>query len=217
MVSLKCPVCLLLGDGGVPLMKMYFTNPSRLLGLVMAILVAFSSAMIIPESNDTIQARAAPSDSSQTDLAHRYSIPKISVHDDHPYALSPRTFRRVPGLPDGWKAIFATTTTLVPIALSSKQLKRFYLEIALSAANLDDRWRWTIQCGQLALQFTSRNRGEPRVTKHLVLATVLMLNDFAKAGFSDLFVATLWHEMDGLAVDIQLMVSGVSVDTIKAT
>lgn len=80
------------------------------------------------------------------------------------------------------------------------------MRCALSAAQMDDRWRWTIQVGQLVLQLSSRNRRQQNVTKELVLATVLMLNEFAKAGFTDLFFATLWHETDGGAVDIQLRV-----------
>ncbi|KAL8954269.1 MAG: hypothetical protein Q9193_007309 [Seirophora villosa] len=91
------------------------------------------------------------------------------------------------------------------------------MRCALSAAHMDDRWRWTIQVGQLVLQLTSRNRRQQNVTKELVLATVLMLNEFAKAGFTDLFFATLWHETGGAAVDIQLRVVERVVEGTKVT
>ncbi|KAI4087197.1 MAG: hypothetical protein LQ344_006943 [Seirophora lacunosa] len=162
--------------------------------------------MTISKSHRAIQMTSAPGHLNMTELANQYSIPQISVHKKGPPTLGPRGFRKVPDLPAGWKAVFATTASIVPVGLSAKHLREFYMRCALSAAQMDDRWRWTIQVGQLVLQLSSRNRRQQNVTKELVLATVLMLNEFAKAGFTDLFFATLWHETDGAAVDIQLRV-----------
>ncbi|KAL9017873.1 MAG: hypothetical protein Q9185_004822 [Variospora sp. 1 TL-2023] len=172
------------------------------------------------KSHRAIQLRPTPTNHVNiTDLAIQYPLPIISVHNNnnnnnHLHALTPRTFRTVPDLPAGWKAIFTTTTTIFPITLSARQLSQFYLQCALAASKLEgDRWRWTIQIGQLVLQLTSRNRRSAIVTKELILATTIMLNEFTKAGFTDLFFATLWHdESVGLAVDVRLGVVGRAVE-----
>ncbi|KAL8651082.1 MAG: hypothetical protein Q9210_003463, partial [Variospora velana] len=133
--------------------------------------------MTVSKSYRAIQMRPAPSHPNITDLAIQYPLPNISVQNKYLHALAPRTFRKVPDLPTGWKAVFATTTTIFPITLSAHQLSQFYLQCALAATKLDgDRWRWTIQVGQLALQLTSRNRRNAIVTKELILATTIMLN-----------------------------------------
>ncbi|KAI4207065.1 MAG: hypothetical protein LQ346_000783 [Caloplaca aetnensis] len=173
--------------------------------------------MTIPASHREISSRSPPSDLNPTELAHEHSAPKVSVSIGHPQALAPRGFNNVPGLPPGWKAVYHTTTTIFPVTLSAQQLRSFYTKCALAAANLDDRWQWTIQVGQLALQLTSRNRRNQTVTKELIVATVLMLNEFTKAGFTDLFFATLWHELDHVAVDVQLRVAARAVEGIKAS
>ncbi|KAL8987567.1 MAG: hypothetical protein Q9177_003232 [Variospora cf. flavescens] len=205
-------------------------------------LVVHTSSMTLSKSHRAIQMRPAPANHVNiTDLAIQYSLPIISVHNNnnkHLHALAPRTFRTVPDLPAGWKAIFskhvpgynlphretprpaglATTTTIVPITISARQLSQFYLQCALAARKLDgDRWRWTIQIGQLALQLTSRNRQTALVTKELIMATTIMLNEFTKAGFTDLFFATLWHESVGLAVDVRLGVVGRAVEGWKVS
>ncbi|KAL8967919.1 MAG: hypothetical protein Q9197_005162 [Variospora fuerteventurae] len=192
---------------------------SRLLAAVLVGggLVVHTSSMTLSKSHQAMQMRPAPTNHVNiTDLAIQYPLPIISVHNNknkHLHALAPRTFRTVPDLPAGWKAVFTTTTTLVPITVSARQLSQFYLQCALAASTLDgDRWRWTIQIGQLALQLTSRNRRTAIVTKELILATTIMLNEFTKAGFTDLFFATLWHESVGLAVDVRLGVVGRAVE-----
>ncbi|KAL8900959.1 MAG: hypothetical protein Q9207_005439 [Kuettlingeria erythrocarpa] len=173
--------------------------------------------MTIPDCHGEIPCRSAPSDLNLTGLAHEHNTPKVSVSNGHPQALAPRGLSKVPGLPPGWKAVYHTTTTIVPVIVSARQLRAFYVKCALAAAHLDDRWQWTIQVGQLALQLTSRNRRNRTVTKELIVATVLMLNEFTKAGFTDLFFATLWHERDNMAVDIQLRVAARALEGIKAS
>lgn len=195
---------------------MHVSSTLRLLGLLLLSLNACSLAIAIPENHSAIQARTASCDLNLAELAQQYSVPKITVHGNRPDALSPRGFKKVPGLPDGWKAVFRSTETIFPVMVSAKQLHTFYINCALAAANLDDRWRWTLQVGQLALQLTSRNRRNAIVTKELILATVLMLNEFAKGGFTDLFSASLWHEIDELRVDIQLRVVARAVEGTKA-
>ncbi|KAI4113451.1 MAG: hypothetical protein LQ338_008172 [Usnochroma carphineum] len=183
----------------------------------MATFIACCVAATIPESHKATQATTAPSDINLTELASRHPLPNISVHQTTARALSSRAFYNVPDLPAGWKAVYAVTEAVVPIALSAKHLREFYKQVALAAVNLDDRWQWTIRMGQLALVFTSRNRRQPNVTRDLILATIVMLNEFTKAGFADLFSATLWHEVDGLAVDIQFRVLARAVEGTKVT
>ncbi|KAL8748960.1 MAG: hypothetical protein Q9184_007001 [Pyrenodesmia sp. 2 TL-2023] len=194
---------------------MHVSSRGALLGLLMAASIIWSSAMTIPDSHQKTQSRTTPSDTHLTEMAYQHSVPEVSVHKDHPQALAPRGFTNVPNLPPGWKAVYHTTTTIVPVTMSAQQLRSFYTKCALAATTLDDRWQWTIQVGQLALQFTSRNRRNQTVTKELILATVLMLNEFAKAGFTDLFFATLWHELHNMAVDIQLRVLARAVEGTK--
>ncbi|KAL8922712.1 MAG: hypothetical protein Q9208_005025 [Pyrenodesmia sp. 3 TL-2023] len=187
----------------------------------MAASTIFSSAITIPGSHRAIQSRTTPNDFNLTEKAHQHSVREVFVYNNHPHALAlalaPRGFTKVPNLPPGWKAIYHTTTTIFPITLSAQQLRSFYTKCALAAVGLDDRWQWTIQVGQLVLQLTSRNRRNQIITKELILATVLMLNEFAKAGFTDLFFATLWHELDSTAVDIQLRVVARAVEGTKAS
>lgn len=192
--------------------EMHVSSSVGLLGLLVAASPIFSSAMTNPESQ-----REIPSDFNLTEMAHQHSVPEVSVYKDHPQALAPRGFKNVPNLPPGWKAVYHTTTTVFPVTMSAQQLRSFYNRCALAAMTLDDRWQWIIQVGQLALQLTSRNRRNQTVTKELILATVLMLNDFAKAGFTDLFFATLWHELDNMAVDIQLRVVARAVEGTKVS
>ncbi|KAL9011644.1 MAG: hypothetical protein Q9173_003522 [Seirophora scorigena] len=196
---------------------MLLLSLSRLLVVFISVLVLCTSSVTISKSHRAIPMRSAPGHLNMTELANQYSIPKISVHKKGPPTLGPRGFREVPDLPEGWKAVFATTASIVPVILSAQQLRHFYMRCALAAAEMDDRWRWTIQIGQLVLQLTSRNRRQQNVTKNLVLATVLMLNEFTKGGFTDLFFATLWHEAGELAVDIQLSVVERAVEGTKVT
>ncbi|KAL8723194.1 MAG: hypothetical protein Q9225_000460 [Loekoesia sp. 1 TL-2023] len=172
--------------------------------------------MAISQSDRTIPANTASSDSDLAELTTRYSIPKISFQTNQNRAISPRAFQKVPGLPAGWKAVFGTSIAMLPVIMTSQQLHMFYLRVAQAVLTLDDRWRWTFQMGHLVLELTSRDRKQ-MVTKELMLATIVMLRDFARGGFTDLFVARLWHESDSFVVNIQLRIASKAIEGLEVT
>ncbi|KAL8932831.1 MAG: hypothetical protein Q9216_006653, partial [Gyalolechia sp. 2 TL-2023] len=171
--------------------------------------------MAISHNESADLARPITGNLDFAELTARSSIPKISVHTNHNRALSPRAFQKVPDLPAGWRAVFHTTTALMPVFMSAPQLRMFYQAVANAVMDLDDNWRRTIQFGQLVLQLTSRDRRQHIVTPELIVATAMMLSEFAAQGFTELFVARLWEETGGGVVDIQLRVTTRIVDRMK--
>ena len=196
---------------------MYGGSLLTALGLWLCVLVACSTTMPLPQVQSLDRLSTTTKDSHDLhELTAKYSIPKIALQTTRNLALSRRKYKDVPSLPLGWKARFGTTTAMLPVIMTAGQLSNFYVQVARAALALDDRWRWTIQLGHLVLQLTSRDRTKNLVTRELILATVLMLREFAAEGFTDLFVAQLWHESEpGLAVNIQLRVVEGSVDVTK--
>lgn len=173
--------------------------------------------MAIRQSAGAISADPATASLDFTGLKARFSIPSISVHTNHRRELSPRVYKNVPDLPAGWKAVFGVTKALTPVFLSAAQLRMFYTKVAQAVLELDDNYRWTIQVGHLVLQLTSRDRRQKIVTPELIVATVMMLSEFASQGFTDLFVARLWDEVGGGIVDIQLRISSAVAEGTKVT
>ncbi|KAL8942436.1 MAG: hypothetical protein Q9211_001379 [Gyalolechia sp. 1 TL-2023] len=171
--------------------------------------------MAISQSEGSIRASPITEIADSAQLTARPSTPSISVRTNPSRALSPRAFHHVPDLPAGWKAVFGTTTAVIPVFVSAAQLRMFYQKVARAAIDLDDSWRWTIQLGQLVLQLTSKDRRQSLVTRELIVATAMMLNEFAAQGFTDLFVARLWDEDGGGVVDIQLKITARVVDGMK--
>ncbi|KAL8836613.1 MAG: hypothetical protein Q9170_002836 [Blastenia crenularia] len=177
-----------------------------------------ATSLTIPPNSGTVQASTMTDNINLAEFSAKYSIPRISLQPKHhSRALAPRVFKSVPDLPQGWKAVFGTSKAMIPVYITAAQLRIFYAKIAYAALDLDDRWRWTIQIGQLVLQLTSRDRSKAVVTKELILATVFMLKEFANGGFTDLFVARLWDELDGTVVDIQLKVAAAAVEGMKVS
>ncbi|KAI4173752.1 MAG: hypothetical protein LQ343_002755 [Gyalolechia ehrenbergii] len=187
----------------------------RSFGLGLLLFFGHTAPMAISQSESAIQASPITGSFDFAELTARYSIPSISVHTNYNRALSPRAFKKVPDLPAGWKAVFGTTTALMPVFMSAAQLRMFYQAVARAAIELDDSWRCTIQLGQLVLQLTSRDRRQRIVTRELIVATAMMLNEFAAQGFTELFIARLWDEIGGGVVDIQLRITTRVVDGMK--
>ncbi|KAI4180463.1 MAG: hypothetical protein L6R41_007224 [Letrouitia leprolyta] len=173
--------------------------------------------MAISQRTDATSASPIAASLVFSNLKARYSIPNISVHADRRRALSRRKYKPVPDLPAGWRAVFGVTQAIMPIFMTAPQLRTFYTQVAQSVLHLDNHWRWTFQMGHLVLQLTSRDRRRKLVTPELVVATVMMLTEFASGGFTDLFVARLWDEVDGGIVDIQLRISSQIAEGIKVT
>ncbi|KAL9601805.1 MAG: hypothetical protein Q9219_002295 [cf. Caloplaca sp. 3 TL-2023] len=171
----------------------------------------------IPDSRSIVPSNATLDNIDIVSLTARYSLPKISLQTNRNRALVHRAYKPVPDLPPGWRAIFSKSTALVPVSLSAPQLRDFYVKVARAVIDIDKRWQWTIQMGQMVLRFTSRDRSKPAVTKYLIVATVFLLKEFANSGFTDLFVARLWEESDGTIVDIQLTINLSGVEGVKVT
>ncbi|KAL8993251.1 MAG: hypothetical protein Q9169_006489 [Polycauliona sp. 2 TL-2023] len=125
--------------------------------------------------------------------------------------LRSRALDKVPGLPDGWKAVYGVITDLKGIPRpSERRILKFYDQILTAAyENVlgPDSVRKTFHLGNLALQFQSRNRQQTNVTRELVIATIGLLLHFAETGFIDLFKASLEHVVDDLGVYIVLAVT----------
>ncbi|KAL8946236.1 MAG: hypothetical protein Q9222_007344 [Ikaeria aurantiellina] len=188
------------------------------LGLCIMLLGVYACAISVPKSSNAIQSR------SQIDTvgvaAHAGFRPRsqtsVRVHSMH--SVTSRGFKTVPDVPYPWKAVFTTTTSVQPVDISAKLLRGFYLQVVQSVLpGIDDRWQHTFQMGHIMLAITSRNRKEDLVTRELITAVCFMLNEFAKGGFSDLFFATLWHDLEGLAVDIQLMIMNRAAEGMRVT
>ncbi|KAL8665608.1 MAG: hypothetical protein Q9202_002112 [Teloschistes flavicans] len=69
-----------------------------------------------------------------------------------------------------------------------------------------DKFRQTIQIGQLALVFLTGVKGKKLVTKQIITATAMMLLEYTRGGFEDLFSAKLMNDEYGTSVFIQLRV-----------
>ncbi|KAL8771368.1 MAG: hypothetical protein Q9194_004920 [Teloschistes cf. exilis] len=176
-------------------------------------LVVLSSSIVsaLPPNHSPVLAKSNP---SSLDIARHpspYILPRDHIQAGHHHSsLVPRTaYKNAPGLPPGWVATYSITNALLPLQYSARQLEVFYytvIEAMEQDTGFPDKLRQTIQIGQLALVFMTGVKGRKYVTRNLIIATAMMLMEYAKGGFEELFLAKLMNEEEGLSVYIQLKI-----------
>ncbi|KAL8713208.1 MAG: hypothetical protein Q9220_002729 [cf. Caloplaca sp. 1 TL-2023] len=177
-----------------------------------------TSAMTIPQTYNLVRSKATVDNVNMSAQTAFGPNPRTSLRMHPAHGVTSRGFRTVPDIPYPWQAVFATTTSLQPVNMSAKLLRAFYLQVVQSILpGMPDRWQHTFQMGYIMLAVTSRDRKSDLVTRELITGVCMMLNEYAKGGFADLFFATLWHDLDGLAVDIQLMIMNHPVEGLRVT
>lgn len=180
-------------------------------GICLSALIICSTALSIAERPTSLRPRTISSNTH----------PGISPNLDLRPRAWTRAYDRVPGLPDGWRAVYDVITELRGIPRpSERRILKFYDQILdLAHDNLvgPDTVRKTFQLGNLVLQFQSRNRQQTNVTRELVIATIGILLHFGQQGFIDLFKARLEHAVDGLGVYIVLAVTERAIEGFRIT
>ncbi|KAI4205945.1 MAG: hypothetical protein LQ350_000130 [Teloschistes chrysophthalmus] len=174
------------------------------------VLILSSTALALPSPHAAVSARSSPNSLDLVRHPSPYTLPRGHVQADHHSSLVARTpYKNAPGLPAGWVATYRITNALLPIQYSARQLEAFYFMVVQAMEQeieFPDKLRQTIQIGQLALVFITGVKGQKCVTRNMIIATAMMLMEYAKGGFEELFFAKLTNDDIGMSLYIQLKI-----------
>ncbi|KAI4246618.1 MAG: hypothetical protein LQ352_006366 [Teloschistes flavicans] len=189
---------------------MYLLSILKDFGFWFTLFLWSSTVTALPPNHSPVSARSNPSSRDVARHPNPYLPARGYVQADHHSSLVPRIpFKNAPGLPPGWVATYSITSALLPIQYSARQLEVFYYTIIQAMEDdkeFPDKFRQTIQIGQLALVFLTGVKGKKLVTKQIIIATAMMLLEYTRGGFEDLFAAKLMNDEYGTSVFIQLRV-----------
>ncbi|KAL8868155.1 MAG: hypothetical protein Q9174_005173 [Haloplaca sp. 1 TL-2023] len=171
-------------------------------------LVVFSTVTATPTVSRQSLALSGTIHPAQ-DQSSGLSAQLLSTRELSPHALSARSIKNVPGLPPGWSATYSIIKSLHPVFLAAPQLCGFYKSVVdevMKEIVFEDQQQFKVQCGRLVLRFMTGHTGQSLVTRELIMATAMYLYDLSMAGFTELFTARLYDEVNGLTVFIQLKI-----------
>ncbi|KAL9579681.1 MAG: hypothetical protein Q9212_004964 [Teloschistes hypoglaucus] len=189
---------------------MYLSKILNDSGFCFTFLILSSITLALPSNYSPVSARSSPNSLEVTRHPGPYILARDHVQADHHSSLVRRIpYKNAPGLPRGWVATYSITNALLPLQYSARQLEVFYYTVIQAMeeeTEFPDKLRQTIQIGQLALVFMTGVKGKKFVTRDLIIATAVMLMEYAKGGFEELFLAKLTNDEIGTSLYIQLKI-----------